>query len=95
MVGVGKGLLGDLPCLGDRGLGLRGKGCVCQLLPSAEVQRCTPSLRPNISSTLACLQQDNSICTYTISRFLNGIGNGNMFSWGWEKIKAAKLSNKT
>ena len=37
MVGVGKGLLGDLPRLGDRGLGLRGKGCVCQLLPSAEV----------------------------------------------------------
>lgn len=76
MVGVGKGLLGDLPCL-------RGEGG--SVLASAGKAACryAPSCRPNTSSTPARQQQDNSICMYTVShnsaRFLDGPGNGNMF----------------
>lgn len=72
---------------GGQGVGVNGVAlCVSAAsLYREAARRCTPSLRPNISSTLACLPQDDSICMYTISRFLNGIGSGNTFSWGWKK----------
>lgn len=79
MVGVGKGLLGDLPCL-------RGEGGSVLASAGKAACRCAPSCRPNTSSTPARQQQDNSICMYTVrhnsARFLNGPGNGNMFFWG-------------